>query len=192
MEISQSWHHLKNIYSGVPVVMQWKQIRLRTMRLQVRSLASISRLRIWHCCELWCRSQTLLGSCIAVAWCRPAAVAPIGPPAWESPYAAGSALKSQKEKEHLFKNRWTESSHCGTVETNLNSIHEDVALIPGLNQWVMDLVLLWAVVKVAAKAQIRHCYGCSVGLETYICHWCGPKTCPRLILYCPGSQYLQK
>ena len=27
-------------------------------------------------------------------WCRLAAVAPIGPPAWESPYAMGAALKS--------------------------------------------------------------------------------------------------
>ena len=33
----------------------------------VRSLASLSGLRIWCCCELWCRSQMLLGSCIAVA-----------------------------------------------------------------------------------------------------------------------------
>ena len=37
------------------------------MRLRVQSLASISGLRIWCCCELWCRSQTQLGSCVAVA-----------------------------------------------------------------------------------------------------------------------------
>ena len=36
-------------------------------------------------------------------WCRPAAVAPIGPLAWEPPYAVGTALKSKKrEKERLF------------------------------------------------------------------------------------------
>ena len=28
-------------------------------------------------------------------WCRPAAVAPIQPLAWEPPYAAGMALKNQ-------------------------------------------------------------------------------------------------
>ena len=34
---------------------------------QVQSLALLSGLRIWHCSELWCRSQTQLGSHIAVA-----------------------------------------------------------------------------------------------------------------------------
>ena len=31
-------------------------------------------------------------------WCRPAAVASIGPLAWEFPYAAGMALKSKEKK----------------------------------------------------------------------------------------------
>ena len=46
---------------GVPIVAQWKQIQLETMRLWVQSLASISGLRIQRCCELWCRSQMGLG-----------------------------------------------------------------------------------------------------------------------------------
>ena len=44
---------LKN--NGVPIVAQQKQIRLGTMRLQIRALASLSGLRIRHCRELWCR-----------------------------------------------------------------------------------------------------------------------------------------
>ena len=48
-------------------MVQRKQIPLGTMTLQVRSLASLGGLRIRHCCELWCRSQTWLGSGIAVA-----------------------------------------------------------------------------------------------------------------------------
>ena len=41
---------------------QWKQIRLGTTKLRVRSLASLSGLRIRHCHELWYRSQTQLRS----------------------------------------------------------------------------------------------------------------------------------
>ena len=50
-------------------------------------LALLSGLRIQHCIELWCRSQTLLW-----LWCRQAAIAAIRPLAWELPYAAGVAL----------------------------------------------------------------------------------------------------
>ena len=32
-------------------------------------------------------------------WYRPAAIAPIGPLAWDPLYAAGAALKSKKKKE---------------------------------------------------------------------------------------------
>jgi len=53
--------------SGVPVVAQQKQTQLVSMRMQVRSLASLSGLRIQCCHELWYRLQTRLGSCVVVA-----------------------------------------------------------------------------------------------------------------------------
>ena len=65
----------------------------------VQSLASLSGLRIHHCCELWCRSQTQLGSSLLCPWRRPAAAAPIGPLAWEHPYVPGLALKIPKKKK---------------------------------------------------------------------------------------------
>ena len=40
------------------------------MRMQVRSPVPLSRLRIWRCCELRCRSQTSLRSRTAVAVAR--------------------------------------------------------------------------------------------------------------------------
>ena len=52
---------------GVPVVAQWKQIRLGTVKFQVRSLTLLSGLRIWRCHELWCKSKTWLRSGVAVA-----------------------------------------------------------------------------------------------------------------------------
>ena len=36
-------------------------------------------------------------------WCRPAAVAPIGPLAWKLPYAMHVALKSKKKKKKKKK-----------------------------------------------------------------------------------------
>ena len=61
-----TWTSFKNTdVWGVPIMMQRKQIWLGAMRLQVRSLASLSKLRIQHCCELWCKSQTWLRSVVA-------------------------------------------------------------------------------------------------------------------------------
>ena len=64
------------------------------MRLQVRSLASLSGIRIWCCLELWCRSQKQLRSGIAEA-----AATPIRPLTWELSSAAGAALKRQRKKK---------------------------------------------------------------------------------------------
>ena len=41
----------------------------------------------------------------------------------------------------LNKSLLNRSSHCGSVVTNPTSIHEDVGLIPGLDQWVKGLAL---------------------------------------------------
>ena len=72
---------------------QW----LVSMRVQVRSLASLSGLRIRHCCELWCGSQMWLRFQVAVAVAhRLAATSLIGPLAWELPCVTCAALKRQK------------------------------------------------------------------------------------------------
>ena len=66
----------------------------------ISSLASLNGLKIWCCHELWCRSKTWLGFCVATwLWCRLAATALIGPLAWELPYAAGEAQERKKQKK---------------------------------------------------------------------------------------------
>ena len=78
---------------------QWLTTQLGSMRTQVQSLASLSGLEIWLCCELWCRSQMWLRSSIAALWYRPAVLAPIRPLAWQLPYATDVALKKKKKKK---------------------------------------------------------------------------------------------
>ena len=87
------FHKLEEV--GVPVVVQWKQIPLGSMRMWVLSLAALSGLRVWHCRELWCRSQ--MSSDLVSLWCRLAAAAPVQPLPWDPPYATGVALKSSKK-----------------------------------------------------------------------------------------------
>ena len=56
-----------------------------------------------------------------------------------------AAFTRNKGVEEQIK--WHHKSSChGSVETNLTGIHEDSGSIPGFTQWVMNLVLLWAVV----------------------------------------------
>ena len=52
---------------GVHVMAHQYGAQLVSVRMWVRSLASLSGLRIRHDRELWCRSQRWLRSCVAVA-----------------------------------------------------------------------------------------------------------------------------
>ena len=84
-------------------MVQWEQIRLGTIRLQVPSLASLSglnRSRVAMSCGIGHR----YGSDLALLWLwhRSVAVAPIRPLAWDPPYAVGDTLKSKKKKKSDF------------------------------------------------------------------------------------------
>ena len=52
---------------GVPIVAQQIMSPTSIQEDVGSSLALLSGLRNWHCCGLWCRSQTLLQSRITVA-----------------------------------------------------------------------------------------------------------------------------
>ena len=55
------------LYQEFPLWFSGLRTQPVSMRMQVRSLASLSGLRIRHCRELWCRSQRRLRSHVAVA-----------------------------------------------------------------------------------------------------------------------------
>ena len=57
--------------------------------------------------------------------------------------------------DEWIKKTLLRSSHHGSAETNLTSIHEHTGSIPGLVQWVKDPALLWLWCRLAARAPIR-------------------------------------
>ena len=78
---------------------QHKQIWLVTVRLQVWSLASLSELRIWRCCEVWYTLQTWLRSCIAVVVVWAGSCSSDSTPSLGSFICHGCGPKRQKKKE---------------------------------------------------------------------------------------------
>ena len=57
------------ISRGVPIVAQqvMNPTSIHEDTDSIPGLTQLSGLKIWHCCELWCRSQMPLGSGVAVA-----------------------------------------------------------------------------------------------------------------------------
>ena len=67
------------------------------------------------------------------------------------------------------------SSRCGTAEMNLDSIHEDAVLIPGLAQCVRDPVLLRSRFAVDEAQVSSYSFHLTPTLGTSICCGCSPK-----------------
>ena len=87
-------------------------------------------------CGVGCRCDW---SDVAVAVCRPAAVAPIGPLAWEPPYATGAALKSKKRKKNSLQGkRLPTYAYNGKIYGQLNVINS-VQRIWYFHIHIMDL-----------------------------------------------------
>ena len=71
--------------------------------MQVQSLTLLSRLRIPHCRELWCKLQTRLGSHIAVAVAQAGSYSSNSTPSLGMSLCHGEALKREREKKKLKK-----------------------------------------------------------------------------------------
>ena len=68
----------------------------------------------------------------------------------EQPLLCSSAVLGRGKDKDGLRKKFVESSRCGSAETNLTSIHEDVGLIGGLDQWVW----LWCRLKIRLRSGI--------------------------------------
>ena len=101
------------------------------MRIRVRSLALVSGLRIWCCCELWCRL---------------AAAARIQHIACELPYAMDAALKSQKKKKKPTKKQKKTPTNKKPQNKNNNENQEAIVVRLGKESKVTHRFLtLWGI-----------------------------------------------
>jgi len=73
-------------------------------------------------------AQSVKDPALLWLWCRPAATAPIGPLAWEPPYAAGAA--QEMERNIYIQGLWgTEEASEGFVPGTLLGVEKQPALL---------------------------------------------------------------
>ena len=118
----------------------------------------------------------------------------LGPPTFGKPHGTGGHPwrlgKVKLGETPCIKKLWGITVVAQWV-TNPPSTHEDAVSIPGLAQWVNDLVLPQAAVQFADAAQTWRCCGCDLtpSLGTSIRLGCGPTNkrdfgmpCPQMLL----------
>ena len=108
--VTRSFHGERSVFlrsdvGGIPVQVQPKQIRLVSMRMQFRSLASPGGLRIRRCHELWCRSKTRLESHVVVAAVWACSCSPDSTPSLETSKCHKCSPKNQIKKEPRKESR---------------------------------------------------------------------------------------
>ena len=121
------------MFMGFLLWLSGLRIQLISMRMLVKSLASLIGLRIQNFCG-----------------CGIGQLAPIAlfqPLSRDLSHAAGTAIKQRNKKE------W--SSCCGSAEMNLTSVHQDTGSILVLTHWVKYPTWLWLLRRPAAKSLIR-------------------------------------
>ena len=101
--------------------------QLVSMRTWVRSLASLSGLRIWHCLSCGVGHRSALDLVLLWPWHRLAAAALIQPLAWKLVYAIPAALKTE-ENSIFFK----------THKVDLGVKREDIHIISASLIWNKD------------------------------------------------------
>ena len=107
-------------------MVQQKRIPLRTMRLPVHSLASLSGLRIRSCRELWCRSQMWLRSHVALAVAWAGSYSSDSTPSLRTSICRRYGRKSKKKKNPKNKNK----NNFAWSISNITSCNEPFLVTP--------------------------------------------------------------
>ena len=106
-----SWFWYQNYTGhGIPVMVQWRQIQLGTMRLRASSLESLSGLRIWHCRELWYRSQMCLRFNVTVAVAKASSCSSYWTPSLGISIFHKCGPKKQREKKKKERKKIMQAS----------------------------------------------------------------------------------
>ena len=121
------------------------------MRMLVWSLASLSRLKIWCCCELWC---------------RPAAVALIRPLAWEPPYAVAAALEKAKRQKKK-KASYSVAGPGATCSLDSKDTPGSIMLVPCHLLPTLELAKTGVLLTSPGVEYSRHTHTCSCPVLRY-------------------------
>ena len=106
------------IYSkkaGVAIMAQQTRIQLVSMRMWVRSLASLTGLGIYHCSDLWCRLQMRLRSGVAVTVVKASSCSSDSTPSLGTSICCGKKNQKKKKKKrqnHKASNMWVCVGGC--------------------------------------------------------------------------------
>ena len=141
------------------------------MRTQVRSLAWINRLGSGIALSCGVGHRCGSDSVLLWLWCRPAAVAPIRPLAWEAPYAVSVALKDKKTKTKKTKNQ-NQNQPCFLAISSilLNKTLYFIYLFWGPPLWHMEIpgpeieseLQLWPIPWLWQSRSSTHCPGLGI------------------------------
>ena len=105
MALKKAWNSYQEKHiMGVPIVVQWLT-NPTSIHEDTGSIPVLSRLRIRHCCELWCRSQTWLGFRVAVAVVWAGSCSSNSTPSLRTSICHGCGPKNPKDEKRKNKQR---------------------------------------------------------------------------------------
>ena len=137
---------------GVPFVVQQKWIQLGTMRFRIWSLFLAQWVKdlVLPWAVVWVADAAWIPCCCRL-WYGPAAVALVGPLAWEHPYATNAALK--RKKKGLHGNNLNVHWHMDGLK-NVVHIHNGILLSHKKNK-IMLFAATWMQIEILMLSELR-------------------------------------